>query len=158
MLYCFLFNFIFVMRLCFYLTIPEAIHRMSRFAPKSSHIPSCGPRRNMNCSLANLMEAIGVVEFLVVASRSMMISMLTRFEFSHLTQSLTMFYDFFITFTSTCIECFSLQVPFYRLHHEQKAWKLRRDLDRRFEIARYSAQMALCNQSRTFMPPLLSAK
>lgn len=61
----------------------------------------------MNCNLANLVEAIGVVEFLVVASRSVIISMLTRLKFSHFTQSLTMFYDFLITFTSTCIECFS---------------------------------------------------
>lgn len=131
---------------------------MWRFAFKSSHIPFCGPRRNINCSLANLVEAIDVVEFLVVASRSVMISILTPFQFSHLTQSLTMFYDFFITFTSTYVECFFLQVPFYRLHHEQKAWKSRHDLDGGFEIARHSAQMALCNQSRTFMPPLLSAK
>lgn len=74
------------LRLRFYRTIPEMIHRMSRVASKSTHIPPRGPRRNMNCNFANLAEAI--VEFsLVVASRPEIFSMLTMSfrESSHLT-------------------------------------------------------------------------
>lgn len=96
----------------------------------------------MNCSLANLTEAIGVVKFLVVASRFVMISMLARPEFSHFTHSLTMSYDFLDHFY---VYMYQVSVfAFYRLHCVHKVWKpLGCNLDRTLQIARHSANGTL---------------